>query len=57
MVPLSPRRLPTPMPTTVTVNPASVTLTALGETIRLTAEVRDQNGQVMVGAAGRLGEQ
>ncbi|MDE2783399.1 MAG: Ig-like domain-containing protein [Gemmatimonadota bacterium] len=39
------------MPTTVTVNPASVTLTALGETIRLTAEVRDQNGQVMVGAA------
>jgi uncharacterized protein YjdB len=37
--------------TTVTVNPASATLTALEETARFTAEVRDQNGQVMAGAA------
>ncbi len=40
-----------PVPTTVTVNPASASLTALEETTRLTAEVRDQNGQVMAGAA------
>ena len=33
------------------VTPASVTLTAIEETIQLTAEVRDQNGQVMSGAA------
>ena len=42
---------PAPVATTVTVSPASATLTALGETTRLTAEVRDQNGQVMAGAA------
>ena len=46
---------PTPPPalvaTTVTVSPASATLTALGETARFTAEVRDQNGQAMAGAA------
>ena len=34
----------------VTVTPASVTLTGIGETIQLAAEVRDQNGQVMAGA-------
>ena len=33
------------------VTPASVTLTAIGEVIPLVAEVRDQNGQVMAGAA------
>ena len=42
---------PAPVATTVTVNPASTTLTAIEETVRLTAEVRDQNGQVMAGAA------
>ena len=45
---------PTPDPpraTTLTVTPANSQLEALGETVRLTAEVRDQNGQVMTGAA------
>ncbi len=42
---------PAPVATTVTVSPGSATLTALGETARFTAEVRDQNGQVMAGAA------
>ncbi|MCZ0936137.1 MAG: Ig-like domain-containing protein [Gemmatimonadetes bacterium] len=42
---------PPPVATTVTVNPRSVSFTALGETARFTAEVRDQNGQVMAGAA------
>ena len=41
---------PAPVATTVTVNPASATLTALEETVRFTAEVRDQNGQVMAAA-------
>ena len=40
-----------PRPTTVTVTPATTQLTALGATVQLTAEVRDQNGQVMAGAA------
>ena len=39
-----------PRPTTVTVGPATARLTALGETVQLTAEVRDQNGQAMAGA-------
>lgn len=39
-----------PRPTTVTVSPATSRLTALGETVQLTASVRDQNGQVMAGA-------
>ncbi len=39
-----------PVPTTVTVSPASASMTALGDTVRLTVEVRDQNGQVMAGA-------
>ena len=42
---------PAPMATTVTISPGSVALTALGETARLTADVRDQNGQAMAGAA------
>ena len=40
-----------PRATTVTVNPATTELNALGATEQLTAEVRDQNGQVMAGAA------
>ncbi len=42
---------PAPVVTTVTVSPTSATLTALEETTRFTAEVRDQNGQVMAGTA------
>ena len=42
---------PAPVATTVAVSPGSAALTALGETARLTAEVRDQNGQAMAGAA------
>ena len=41
---------PAPVATTVTVSPGSAELSALGETARFTAEVRDQNGQVMAGA-------
>ncbi|MDE2783481.1 MAG: Ig-like domain-containing protein [Gemmatimonadota bacterium] len=37
-----------PRPTTVTVSPATSQLTALGATVQLSAEVRDQNGLVMV---------
>ena len=40
-----------PRPATVAVAPATVRLTALGATEQLTAEVRDQNGNVMTGAA------
>ena len=40
-----------PRPTTVTITPATVQLTALGATEQLTAEVRDQNGNAMAGAA------
>ena len=40
-----------PRPTTVAVTPATTQLTALGDTVQLSAEVRDQNGQVMAGAA------
>ena len=38
-----------PRPTTVTVSPATAELTALGATVQFSAEVRDQNGQVMAG--------
>ena len=48
---VEPASPPAPVPTTVLVNPGSATLAALGETARLSAEVRDQNGQVMAGAA------
>ena len=34
----------------MTVTPATAELTALGATVQLRAEVRDQNGQVMSGA-------
>ena len=40
-----------PVPTTVAVTPDTVALTALGQTEQLTAEVRDQNGNAMAGAA------
>ena len=40
-----------PRPTTVTVTPATAELTALGETVQLRAEVRDQNDQSMAGAS------
>ena len=46
----SPTAPPTPeptRPTTVTVSPATAELTALGETVQLAAEVRDQNARVM----------
>ena len=42
---------PAPVATTVAVGPATVELTALGATAQLSAEVRDQNGQVMAGAS------
>ena len=45
---------PTPDPpraTTLTVTPATLQLVALGATEQLTAEVRDQNGNAMAGAA------
>ncbi len=48
---IEPAPPPTPVATTVAVSPASATLTALGGTARFTAEVRDQNGQVMAGTA------
>ena len=38
---------PAPVPTTITVRPAAVELTSLGESARLTAEVLDQFGNVM----------
>ncbi len=37
-------------PTTVAVSPATAEVTALGGTVQLTAEVRDQNARVMAGA-------
>ncbi len=37
-----------PRPATVTVSPATSELTAVGATVQLSVEVRDQNGQVMV---------
>ena len=38
-----------PRPTTVAVTPATAQLGALGATVQLSAEVRDQNGQAMAG--------
>ena len=48
---VEPQPPPAPLATTVTVHPGSAAMSALGETARFTAEVRDQNGQVMTGAA------
>ena len=45
---------PARIPTTVVVSPAVVTLSDIGQTVQLSAEVRDQNGDVMrSGAAVR----
>ena len=44
-----PPRPEPPRPAAITVTPAMAELTALGETVQLSAEVRDQNGQVMDG--------
>ena len=41
---------PAPVPTTISVTPSTATLTALGRTVQLYAEVRDQGGQVLTGA-------
>ena len=38
------------LPTTVTVTPSSANLSALGETVQLTAAVQDQNGNPLPGA-------
>ena len=38
-------------PTTITVSPATADLAALGATVQLSAQVQDQNGQAMAGAA------
>ena len=40
-----------PRATAITVNPATADLAALGATVQLSAEVRDQNGRAMAGAA------
>ncbi|WP_420635000.1 leucine-rich repeat domain-containing protein [Candidatus Palauibacter sp.] len=41
----------TPRPTSISITPTTTVLTALGDTVRLRAEVRDQNGRAMAGAA------
>ena len=40
----------TPVATRITITPGSVTLTAIGQTVQLTAQVFDQNNNVMTGA-------
>ena len=46
------RRLPHPQePPATTLTPATATLAALGSTVQLAAEVRDQNARVMGGVA------
>ncbi len=47
---IEPAPPPATVAATVAVSPGSATLSALGVTARFTAEVRDQNGQVMAGA-------
>ncbi len=42
-----PTQRPVPVPTTVLVTPASVTMEAIGDTTRFSADVRDQAGQPM----------
>ena len=44
-----PTEPPTPVPTTISVSPPSVTLTELGSTQQFTATVRDQSGASMTG--------
>ena len=49
--PAAPTRLVVPVPTTVTVTPSSASLSALRESVKLTATVRDSDGNAMAGAA------
>lgn len=42
---------PAPVAATVTVNPPSASLSAIGETVRLSADVRDGDGRALAGAA------
>ena len=46
----TPTPTPTPAPTTVAGGPTTVELTALGATLQLSAEVRDEVSRAMVGA-------
>ena len=48
--PTTPPPPETTRPTTISVSPAAAELTALGATVQLTAEVRDQDSRVMTGA-------
>ena len=48
--PTAPPTVDPPRATTVIVSPVTAELTAVGATVRFSAEVRDQNGQAMVGA-------
>ena len=45
--PTGPQDPVAPIPSSVSVAPATVALSALGDTVRLTAQVRDQNGELM----------
>ena len=49
--PQPPTPPPTPVATRITITPASATLTAIGQTVQLTAQVFDQNNNVMSGAS------
>lgn len=42
---------PTPVATRITITPASATLNQIGQTVQLTAQVFDQNNNVMTGAS------
>ena len=42
---------PPAVPTTITISPETATLVSLGETVQLTAIVRDQHGQIMTGVS------
>ena len=46
-----PPRRPVPVATTVLLTPASATITAIDDTLRLSADVRDQEGQTMTAVA------
>lgn len=46
-----PPRRPVPVATTVVVTPASATIAAIDDTLRFSADVRDQEGQPMTGVA------
>ena len=53
--PTAPPTVDPPRAVTVMVSPATAELD-VGETVQLTAEVRDQNGQAMTGGLGDLDE-